>query len=110
MSEVLDLDSLMLPHEREATGVSKLTEAEVQALVRWGVRMYRLGQSIVANIDKVKYDGGAIVLDDGSRWDVDAVDSVVAEGWAQGDRVVVMDGEMFRLDQSECVAVEQDRD
>ncbi len=46
--------------------------------------------------------------DDGTRWEVDDIDTGTAEFWDTGDRVVVVDDRMYRLDESESVAVQKD--
>lgn len=71
--------------------------------------MYSLGQHIVADIDDIKYDGRVIVLSDGSRWEVDAGDAFTASMWSPIlDKVIVIDNEMFKLDDSEKVCVERE--
>lgn len=106
----MDLAKLMSAAEQGSTGIAKLTEAERQALLEWGMRMFTLGQHVVANIDEIKYDGRVVILDDGTRWEVDAVDTVTADMWMPGDRVVVIDDEMYKLDDSERVTVQQEYD
>ena len=95
----------MKPVEAEKIGVSSLSPTQQQALLNWGMRMFGLGQHVVGDIDSVKYDGRLIVLDDGSRWEVDAVDASISDLWNSSDRVVVIDEEMYRLDDLEKVAV-----
>ena len=51
-----------------------------------------------------------IVHDDGTRWEVDRVDASTADMWSSTDKVVVIDGEMFKLDDREKVEVQQDDD
>ncbi len=63
--------------------------------------MYGLGQHIVADIQDTKYDGRLIILDDGTRWKVDRTDATATELWNYLDKVVVIDDEMFKLDDSE---------
>ena len=101
----MDLFKFMNPAEVERTGASSLNPMQQQALLNWGMRMFNLGQHIVGDIDSVKYDGRLIVLDDGSRWEVDAVDASTSDLWDSSDRVVVIDDEMYRLDDLEKVSV-----
>ncbi|WNG88506.1 hypothetical protein C6A87_004490 [Mycobacterium sp. ITM-2016-00317] len=41
------------------------------AIAEYGYFMYRLGKHTVEDIDKVKYDGRLVILDDGRQWEVD---------------------------------------
>ncbi len=100
----------MRPDEMQRLGVDSMTEEQRQALLDWGMRMFLLGRCVVADIENIKYDGRLIVLDDGTRWEVDAIDSPTAEMWGPMDKVVVMNGEMFKLDDMEKVAVQEDCD
>lgn len=104
----MTLEQLMSPEELIATGSDSLTAEQQEALLNWGMRMYQLGQYVVADIDEIKYDGRLIVLDDGSRWEVDSFDSSTAETWGPMEKVVVIDDEMYKLDDLEKVSVTQE--
>lgn len=104
----IELEKVMQPDEMQRIGVANMTAEQKQALVDWGLRMYSLGQHVVADIEDIKYDGRLIVLNDGTRWEVDAVDSGTAEMWSPLDKVVVIDDEMYRLDDAEKVEVQQE--
>jgi hypothetical protein len=106
--EPLSIEKLMRPEEQERIGTALLSEEQRQALLEWGMRMFSLGQHIVGDIDEVKYDGRLVILDDGSRWEVDAVDAATADMWGPMDRVVIIDDEMYRIDDTEKVAVQED--
>jgi hypothetical protein len=106
----IELEKLMRPEEMELLGVGSMTEEQRQTISNFGMRMYTLGQHIVADIEDIKYGGKLIVLDDGSRWEVDEIDASTAEMWGPFDKVVVIDNEMFKLDDLEKVAVEQEYD
>ena len=103
-----DITKMMTPDEILDIGVELMTDDQRQALAEWGLRMYRVGQHIVADIEDIKYDGRLIVLDDGTRWEVDAVDAITADMWLTSDKVVVIDSEMFKLDELEKVSVQQE--
>ena len=75
-------------------------------LAEWGTRMFSLGQIVLGNIAEVKYGGRLVVLDDGSRWEVDEFDDDIADLWLPPERVVVIDHEMYRLDDLEKVHVQ----
>ncbi|HBJ34994.1 MAG TPA: hypothetical protein DDZ51_09585 [Planctomycetaceae bacterium] len=100
----------MRPEEMELLGVGSMSEEQRQTISNFGMRMYTLGQHVVADIEDIKYGGKLIVLDDGSRWEVDEFDASTAEMWGPFDKVVVIDNEMFKLDDLEKVAVEQEYD
>ncbi|QDS88107.1 hypothetical protein EC9_22930 [Rosistilla ulvae] len=80
----------------EAVAKANAESGQQQSLVKAGV------------IAKVKYGGRQITLDDGTRWEVDDVDCRTADIWMEMDRVVIVDGEMFKPDESKRVGVEED--
>lgn len=104
------LKSLMTPTEAEQVGLGTLSLSQQQALLGWAHRVFTLGQHVVAEIDKIKYEGRLIVLTDGYRWSVDSTDAITAEMWSPLDKVVVIEGEMFNLDELEKVQVEEELD
>jgi cold shock CspA family protein len=99
---------MMQPEERARLCFDALSLAQREALIDWGMRMFQLGRHRVAEIDQIKYEGRLIVLDDGSRWEVDTADAVTAETWSAFERVVVVDNAMYRLDELEKVQVEEE--
>jgi hypothetical protein len=104
----IELEKLMRPDEMQRLNIASMNEEEQQTLFKWGMRMYSLGQHIVADIQDIKYGGRLIVLDDGTRWEVEATDSTTAELWSSFDKVVVIDDEMYKLDDTEKVGVQKD--
>ena len=106
----VELEKLMRPEEMQRLGVESMTEEQRQVLSDWGMRMFSLGQHVVADIEDIKYDGRLIILDDGTRWEVDAIDSTTAELWSPFEKVVVIDDEMYKLDDMEKVSVQQEYD
>ena len=102
------LEKLMRREEMQHLGVESMTDEQRQTLTDWGMRMFTLGQHIVADIDEIKYDGRLIILVDGTRWEVDAIDAATAELWSPTDKVVVIDDEMFKLDDMEKVGVHEE--
>lgn len=105
-----DVLTFLRPHERVALGVDHMSVEQRHILLNWGMHMYGLGQHRVANIEAIKYDGRVVVLDDGSRWLVDSTDHIAASVWNEYDRVVVIDYQMFLLDESESIHVEEELD
>jgi hypothetical protein len=85
-----------------------MTQEQKNALGLWAMKMYELGQHIVEDISDVKYDGRLIIFQDGTRWEVDSMDSSTADMWSSFDKVVVIDNEMYKLDELEKVSVEQE--
>lgn len=85
--------------------LSDLSDEDVKAIFDWGMWTYGLGSSDQGSIDEIKYDGHLVVLDDGSRWEVDDGDTYTTDGWCEGDEVVVINGRMYRLDELESVEV-----
>jgi len=104
----VELENLMTPENVKRLGVESMTEEQKQILLNWGLKMFSLGQQIVANIEEIKYDGRLIILDDGTRWEVDSFDASTADLWDVMDKVVVIDDEMYRLENAEKVSVEQE--
>lgn len=102
----LQLSQLMRTDEIENIGVTKLTQQEQQQLLQWGLRMYTLGQHRVGDIQEIKYGGRVVILDDGSRWEVDEYDAKTVELWGIFEKVIVIDNEMYHLD--EKVSVQED--
>lgn len=115
MRPIEQLKAAMNEDEARRVGIDAMSEDQLAALANWGMRMYHLGLEraggaggmgeTVGDIDEVKYDGRLIILTDGSRWEVDAGDEATADLWGPMDRVVVIDGDMYRLDDSERVGV-----
>ncbi|MCE2752654.1 MAG: hypothetical protein LW720_12285 [Pirellula sp.] len=88
--------------------IAKLSAADAKQIWEWGFKMLQIASSENGTIDEIKYDGHIIIMDDGTRWEVDDIDTGTAEFWDTGDRVVVVDDRMYRLDESESVAVQKD--
>jgi hypothetical protein len=78
--------------------------------MEWAMQMYDMGKHVVADIEAVKFGGRLVVLDDDSRWEVEDFDACTSEMWDFLDKVVVIDGEMYKLDESEKVMVTPDFD
>jgi hypothetical protein len=104
----LDVRTLLLPDEAAAIDVESLTEVQLQALASWGMRMFTAGQHVTEEIETVKYNGRLVILADGTRWEVDELDAGTADIWQAGQRVVVIDEEMYLLDDLAKVSVEQE--
>ncbi len=101
---------MMTPEELRTIGVARMSAEQHEALGRWGLRMFGLGRHRDSEINEIRYDGRLVILEDGSRWSVSSLDVGTADLWSAGDRVAVIDNEMFRLDDSERVAVDAEDD
>jgi len=104
----LEMHKFMRTEEIQNTGVNKLNENEKQELLKWGLRMFSLGQHHNGEIEAIKYDGRLIILDDGTRWEVEDYDSSTSSLWDTYDKVVVINDEMYKLDDSEKVTVTEE--
>lgn len=87
--------------------IDDFSERDAQALFEWGMRMYGLSSNTEGTIEEIKYEGHVVILEDGSRWEVDDSDTYTSDSWLEGDRVVVIDGRMYQLDESESVQVRE---
>jgi hypothetical protein len=85
--------------------LSDLSDEDIKAIFDWGMWTFELGSNEQGSIDEIKYDGHVIILNDGSRWEVDVGDIDTVEGWSEGDEIVVVNDRMYRLDESESVSV-----
>ena len=54
------------------------------------------------------YDGCLVFRYDGTRWEVEDFDATTAETWSSSDKVVVIDDEMYKLDEMEKVGVQRE--
>ena len=104
----LEIEKIMSPDEIQRIGVKLMTDDQRQALTEWGLRMYGIGKQVVGDIEEVKYDGRLIILDDGTRWEVDSSDAFTADTWGPTDKIVVIDDEMYKLDEFEKISVQQE--
>jgi len=100
------LESWMTEGEIKFCGIEKLNESEKQALKNWFFRLNSILSPKIAKIEKIKYDGKLIILDDGSRYESE--DEYTSDMWFEGDKVLVDNGEMYKLDDLEMINVEED--
>lgn len=103
---IFDIEKMMGPEEIVESGITNLSEAEQQAIFRWGLRMFGLGQHKVGDIHEIKYDGRVVILDDGSRWEVNSYDASTVDFWGEFTKVAIINDEMYRLEES--VSVDED--
>ncbi len=99
-----ELRNLGFP-ELKSTSLRNLSDEDVKAIFDWGIRTFQLGSSEQGTIYEIKYEGHLVVLGDRSRWEVGDGDTYTADGWCEGDEVVVINGRMYRMDELESVEV-----
>jgi hypothetical protein len=99
-----ELKNLGFP-DLKSISLRNLSDEDIKAIFDWGIRTFQLGSSEHGTINEIKYDGHLVVLDDGSRWEVDDGDTYTADGWCEGEEVVVINDRMYRLDELESVEV-----
>jgi len=104
----LDYKKFVGPEWRKRLNWDRLPE-DIQAVIgEYGIEMFGSGRYRVANIDEIKYDGRLIVLDDGTRWEVDSTDASTCEYWSEFSMVVIIDDEMYQIEDAEKVSVQEE--
>lgn len=89
-------------------GWDALTSEQKSVIGEFAFYMFGLGAPTVEDIDQVKYDGRLVILRDGSRWEVDAIDASTADRWGSVTKVAVIDNVMYNLDTAENVDVTEE--
>ena len=85
-----------------------LTGEQQRAITEYGSWMFDIASPTVSDIDEIKYAGRLIILDDGSRWEVDSLDVDDVDVWSPWGRVAVIDDVMYRLDDAEHASVTEE--
>lgn len=75
---------------KERLGWSDLAPSLRDMIGQFALEMYGLGRHAFGQIDDLKYDGRLVILDDGSRWEVDSADASTSQFWNLFDQVVVI--------------------
>lgn len=101
------LKQLIGEEESNNLKIDSMDLEQVEILYNWGIKMFTMGQNIVSDINEIKFEGKLISLDDGTFWEVDEFEAYTSEMWSDGEKVVVLDDEMYKLDDLEKVNVEQ---
>lgn len=104
----MNIIDIMTPDEIDSIGVANMTEVQKQCLNAFCTKLYEIARHTVGDIETIKYGGKLVVLDDGSRWVVDDLDRDTVELWGEFEKVIIIDGDMYKLDDSERVEVEPD--
>jgi len=88
-------------------GLDKLSEAELDRVGQWLLNLLNLCGARKCCVDEIRGDGHLVRLDDGSMWEVSSVDAPTADLWSAMDEIIVYEGRMYRIDDSEAVDVEE---
>ncbi len=105
MSDI-KIESWMSEQEIVECGIKKLSETEKRSLISFVLKIHNMLSPKIAEIEKIKYEGRLIILDDGSRYE--SQNTFISESWSEGDKVAIIDDEMFLLDESQMVEVEEE--
>lgn len=103
-----DYESLVPESWHGRLGWERLSADERSMLGQFSLYMFRLGQERTGQIVNVEYGGRLVILDDGSRWEVDSLDEYTAESWGVLTKVLIIDDKMYNLDDAEHILVEED--
>lgn len=103
-----DYQRLVPDHWKQRFGWDGLTEAQRDAIGEFGIHMFGLASPRVADIEDIKYDGRLVVLDDGSRWEVDSIDVNDVDLWSPFGKVVILDDVMYCLDEADHASVTEE--
>ena len=104
----MDLTQMMTEEELSATGADLLTSPQQMELAAWGMKMFTLGQYRVSDTEEIKYGGRLMILQDGSKWEVNELDTATAESWSTLGKVVVIEESIWKLDDLERVEAEEE--
>lgn len=103
-----DLDRYIPEKLKRDMKWDSLAGEQRQAIVEYGSWMFDIAHPTVADIDDIKYDGRLVILDDGSRWEVDSLDVYDVEFWSRYSKVAVIDGVMYCLDDADHATVTEE--
>jgi hypothetical protein len=103
-----DWESLVPDHWKQRFGWENLTPAFRQLIGEYGFYEWRVGKPTVGDIDEIKYDGRLVILDDGSRWEVDSIYVDDVDLWSAYCKVVVLDDVMYRLEDADHADVTEE--
>lgn len=101
--------SLLTPEhlaQAQAAEARKTQIARENAAKSRPTRSRRFGSSICESghwVQSVSGNGQIVQLEDGSIWQVDAVDAIISMLWLPSDEIVVCDGKLINADDRESV-------
>ena len=104
----MDLTQIMTEEELATTGADLLTSSQQMKVAAWGMKMFTLGQYRVSDIEEIKYGGRLIILQDDSRWEVNELDTATAESRSILDKIFIIEGSIWRLDDLERAETEEE--
>ncbi len=109
-----DLNVFVSNAWRARFGWDTMTSQQQATLAAYGLAMFREGSDaarssvLCDDIDKVKYEGRLVILDDGSRWEVDRFDVGTVDMWNSGDKIAIIDGIMDNLTDADHADVSEE--
>lgn len=99
------IQELVSSHWRARLNWESLSDHVRNEIVEEAFYAFLLSQHRVGVIEGVKYDGRVTVLEDGSRWEVNPLNSMTAERWGVVMDVLIMNREMYESDPNEGIPV-----
>ena len=104
----MDLKNFFTAEEYNILNVESMNEQQSEILHSWMLRMIGLMAPTEGHITRIKYDGKLIQLTNGKRYEIDEIDAFTSELWSEGDRVIILDGKMYNLENAESADCEED--
>jgi len=88
-------------------GFDRLTPEELGRVEHWLMDLISLFEATQGTIDEIRADGHLVRLTDGSLWEANSVDASTVDLWSPYEDVVILNGRMYRIDESESAEVER---
>jgi hypothetical protein len=104
----MNLTQMLATEEPVATEANPLTTSKQLELSAWGMRMFTLGRHLVSDLKEFNYGGRLIILQEGSKREVNELDTTTAESRSTLVKAVVIDDSIWQLDHNERVRVEEE--
>jgi predicted RNA-binding Zn-ribbon protein involved in translation (DUF1610 family) len=100
--------------QKDLLNFDGMNEEQKRVLNEWAFAIYTAGEQAgdrkaIGRIKATLESSRTIVLDDGSRWALKEEGEPQIRSWNEDDRVAVIDGEMFNLENGEKVEVSGSR-
>ena len=87
----MDLIQNLTTEEPVSTEADPLTTSKQLELAAWGMKMFTLGQHRISDTEEIKYGGRLITLQEGSRREVNELDTTTEESRSTLVKAVVID-------------------
>lgn len=82
----------MSPQDKKQTGTDRLTSQEKRNLNRWIQRHYEVRKKTKSSplfIEQIQRDGSSLILSDGSCWEIDPQDRLLAQTWLSSAELTI---------------------